>query len=118
MKYQVGDKVVFVQFVPGAAHKKTVLVVTLVSNTYVYCEDLAGDDIHVFDRQHLHIDGIGWLESTSTQPLLLQGHSYAPGSLGDVLAAEEAEGRVVAVVIQHRGGWAVSPGIDKEELDE
>ena len=53
-------------------------------------------------------------DGTPLPPLLLQGHSYAPGQLGDVLEAEARAGRVVAVAIEHDGGWAVS---GREEVE-
>lgn len=43
--------------------------------------------------------------------VILQGHSYPPGTLTDVIAAEARQGRRVRIAIQHAGGWAISEGV-------
>lgn len=46
-----------------------------------------------------------------TEPTILQGHSYPFARLADVIEAEARQGRKVAFVIQHAGGWAVAGGV-------
>lgn len=120
---KIGDRVSFVR--PGALQggRETELVVTLISKAYIYCECLQTGDIQLFNRQHHHVEGPGWLEPAreplaAAEPLLLQGRSYPPCPFGDVLEAEAWQGRAVAVAIKHDGGWAVSSSIDEGKTDE
>ncbi len=45
-----------------------------------------------------------------TEPTILQGYSYPPIPLADVIAYEARQGRKVKWAIQHAGGWAVTGG--------
>ena len=40
--------------------------------------------------------------------IILQGYSYPPATLADVIAAEARQGRTARIAIQHAGGWAVA----------
>lgn len=44
-----------------------------------------------------------------TEPTILQGYSYPFARLTDVITYKARQGRTVEFVIEHAGGWAVSP---------
>ena len=109
---EVGDRVSFVRWVASEGSRESELIVKLTTEAYIYCEDLQTGEIQVFNRQHYHVAGLGWLEPVTEpaaqEPLLLHGHSYPPCPFGDVLEAEERQWRKVIVAIKHDGGWVVS----------